>query len=258
VTGDRGVQAAADAEQTKLDGMFAVTDAMRAATGPRFAELAEVQRAAWRRHSAAKEQLNRAQRDGNAERIAAAKARLDATYTEADRLADVSIREMLAINETHLANLGEILGQVGPTWDAQVAAGRPVSAAELYACCPGCGFIAPPESMDYALTGPPPDGDIDWSQPVHVTCMICRAHYDITGASVPLADAEVACKRCDTAVAYPAAAARVRCTGCGLFLIGPGLDARQLEELRSTEGLANVALREAYVAARKQGGGPEL
>jgi hypothetical protein len=122
VTGDRGVQAAADAEQAKLDGMFAVTDAMRAATGPRFAELAEAQKAAWRQHSAAKGQLTLAERLGGAERIAAAQARVDATYTDARDLADASIDEMFAMNEAHLANLGEVLSQVGRTWDAQAAA----------------------------------------------------------------------------------------------------------------------------------------
>lgn len=125
MTSDRDAQGLADAEQAKLDGMFVVTHAMRSATGPRFAELAEAQHAAWRRHSAAKGQLTRAQRDGSAERIAAAKTRADGTYTEADELADVSIREMFTMNKAHLANLGE----VGRTWDAQAAA----PAAELEA-----------------------------------------------------------------------------------------------------------------------------
>jgi hypothetical protein len=48
-------------------------------------------------------------------------------------------------------------------------------AADPYSRCPDCRFIASPESMDYTLTGPPPDGDIDWSCPVHVTCGRVRA-----------------------------------------------------------------------------------
>jgi hypothetical protein len=122
VTRERDVQAEAEAEQAKLNGMFTVTDAMRAATGPRFAELAAAQKAAWRRHSAAKGQLTRAQRDGSAERITAAQARVDATYTEARDLADASIEEMFAMNEAHLTNFGDVLGQIGRTWDAQAAA----------------------------------------------------------------------------------------------------------------------------------------
>jgi LSD1 subclass zinc finger protein len=113
-----------------------------------------------------------------------------------------------------------------------------VSAAGPYSRCPDCRFIAPPESMDYALTGPPPDSGIDWSRPVHVTCMICHAHHDITAADVVQAGAVMSCKRCAAPVAYPAGAARVRCTGCGLFLLGPDLDDAQREELRITRGRA--------------------
>lgn len=94
------------------------------------------------------------------------------------------------------------------------------AAADPYTRCPDCKFIAPPESMDYALTGPPPDGDIDWSCPVHVTCMICHARYDITAADVLQADATMACKRCAASVTYPHGAARVQCTSCGLFAAG--------------------------------------
>lgn len=122
---------------------------------------------------------------------------------------------------------------------------------ELYARCPDCGFIAPPESADYGVTA---NDAIDWSRPACVTCMVCRAYHDVTVADVLQADAEMACKRCMAAVAYPAAAARVRCTGCGLFLIGPGLSEAQRGELRIAEGLADLALRETYLAATRRGG----
>jgi LSD1 subclass zinc finger protein len=79
--------------------------------------------------------------------------------------------------------------------------------------------------------------------------MICHARYDITAADVVQADATMVCKRCAATVAYPAGAARVQCTGCGLFLVGPDLDDAQLEELRITEELAALALRETYLAA---------
>jgi hypothetical protein len=46
----------------------------------------------------------------------------------------------------------------------------------------------------------------------------------------------------------------VRCTGRGLFLIGPGMEQVQLAELHITEGLANVALRETYLTARERAG----
>jgi hypothetical protein len=105
--------------------------------------------------------------------------------------------------------------------------------SDLYSRCPDCGFIAPPESMDYTLR---PDDEIDWERPVHVTCLVCHARHDITSADVLQADAETACKRCAAAVTHPAGAARVRCTGCGLFLLGPDLDETQREELPHHRG----------------------
>jgi predicted RNA-binding Zn-ribbon protein involved in translation (DUF1610 family) len=118
-----------------------------------------------------------------------------------------------------------------------------------YTRCPDCGFIAPPESMEYTLTSA---GGIDWDLPVHVMCLICRARRDITAAAVLLADAATTCTRCSVTVAYPAGAARVQCTGCGLFLLGPNLDAARRDELAVTEGLAGLALRETYLAAKEQ------
>ena len=129
------------------------------------------------------------------------------------------------------------------------------AAPDPYTRCPDCKFIGLPGSMDYALTGPPPDGGIDWSQPVHVSCMICRARYDITAADVLHADATMVCKRCAASVTYPSGAARVQCSGCGLFLVGPELDEAQRAELDVTERLAALALREAYLAARHRAEG---
>jgi len=123
------------------------------------------------------------------------------------------------------------------------------AAADPYSRCPDCRFIAPPESMEYTLTS---DDGIDWDRPVHITCMVCHARHDITADDVLQADAEMACKRCGATVADPAGAARVQCTGCGLFLLGPDLDDAQREELRITEGLAGLALRETYLAATRR------
>ena len=124
------------------------------------------------------------------------------------------------------------------------------AAPDPYTRCPDCKFIGLPGSMDYSLTGPPPDGDIDWSRPVHVSCMTCHARYGITAADVLQADATMACKRCATLISYPRGAARVQCTGCGLFLVGPDLDEAQRAELDITERLAGLALRETYLAAK--------
>jgi DNA-directed RNA polymerase subunit RPC12/RpoP len=120
--------------------------------------------------------------------------------------------------------------------------------ADPYTRCPDCGFIAPPGSMDYALA--PGRDAIDWEWPVRVTCLCCHASHHITAADVLPLDAGMACCRCGAHVACPAGAARVRCTSCGLFLLGPGLDDAQRDELRITEGLAALALRAAYQAAK--------
>jgi LSD1 subclass zinc finger protein len=108
--------------------------------------------------------------------------------------------------------------------------------------------------MDYSLTGPPPDGDVDWSRPVHMSCMTCHARYEITAADVLLADATMVCKRCSASITYPTGAARVQCTRCGLFLVGPDLNEPQRAELDVTERLAGLALRETYLAAKRRAG----
>jgi predicted RNA-binding Zn-ribbon protein involved in translation (DUF1610 family) len=121
------------------------------------------------------------------------------------------------------------------------------TAADPYTRCPDCGFIAPAESRDYTLT---PGGGIDWDRPVRVTCLCCRASHHIGAGDVLQAGAETTCHRCGASAAYSAGAARVQCPGCGLFLVGPDLTVAQRDELAVTEGLAGLALREAYLAAR--------
>lgn len=109
--------------------------------------------------------------------------------------------------------------------------------------------------MEYTLTGPPPGGDVDWSKPVHVSCMICRARYDITATDVVPVDSEMTCRRCGVVTACPAKAARIQCSGCRVFLIGAGLDDARRTELDITERLAGQALRETYLAAMRRAEG---
>ena len=78
------------------------------------------------------------------------------------------------------------------------------AAADPYTRCPDCGFIAPPESMDYTLTA---GGGIGWDRPVRVTCLCCRASHHIGAGDVLPADAETTCHRCGAPAACPAAAA---------------------------------------------------
>jgi hypothetical protein len=119
---------------------------------------------------------------------------------------------------------------------------------DVYTRCPDCGFIAPPSSMDYAIAA---GGGIDWDSRVEVRCMICHAvHSPGPGDVLPMDDA-MTCKRCQASAPCPAGAARVRCPGCGLFLTGHQLTGRQREELRIAEGLAGLALRERWLAAKE-------
>lgn len=124
-------------------------------------------------------------------------------------------------------------------------------AADPYTRCPDCTFIVPPESMDYALR-PGSDG-IDWTQPVRVACPCCHATYATSAADVLPADAAMSCSRCGTNAPHPAGATRIRCPGCGLFLLGPDLTASELDELSITEGLTGLAARAAVKAARTPG-----
>src|SRR5260370_20602915 len=120
--------------------------------------------------------------------------------------------------------------------------------ADPYTRCPSCGFIAPPESMDYALA--PGPGGIDWARPVRVTCPCCHASYVISAADVLPPDADMTCHRCGATAAHPAGSARVLCPGCGLFLLGPDLTPAQRGQLTVTEGLTGLAARAPVQAAK--------
>jgi hypothetical protein len=82
-----------------------------------------------------------------------------------------------------------------------------------------------------------------------VTCLCCHADHHIRADDMLPLDAKMTCRRCGPLAGHPAGAARVRCPGCGLFLLGHDLTLDQRGELRITEGLAGVALRETCKAA---------
>jgi hypothetical protein len=105
-----------EAAQAELDARMAVTAAERTVADVRFAELAERQRAAWRRHRAAKGLLTRAQKDGSAEKIAAAAERERAACAEADETAQAGIEEMQDITGAGIANTGALLDLYREIW----------------------------------------------------------------------------------------------------------------------------------------------
>jgi hypothetical protein len=68
--------------------------------------------------SAARGRLARARREGDPEKIAAARAVLDARYTEADNLAHRGISEMFAINGAGFDRFDGLLDAMTTSWDA--------------------------------------------------------------------------------------------------------------------------------------------
>jgi phage protein D len=114
--------AAYEAESRKLSDQIVVSSAEGTVASVRINELAEQQRAAWRRHRAAKGLVTRAMKDGSAEKIAAAQERERAAYDAADEIAHQGIAEMFALNRARLDAFGDTLDQVRRTWDAGDAA----------------------------------------------------------------------------------------------------------------------------------------
>jgi hypothetical protein len=128
----------------------------------------------------------------------------------------------------------------------------PAGPGDIYIRCPACGFVSPPSSMSYVRLA---DGTgIDWSQRVEATCMICHAACSPGPADVMALDDAMTCRRCQADAPCPGTAARVRCPGCGLFLVGHRLTGGQQEELRAAEARASAALRTRWLLATQGGG----
>jgi hypothetical protein len=127
-----GAKARAVAERAKLHEAMVVTAAESTVTSARMADLAEAQRAARARWSAAKGVLTKAMKDGNAAKITAAREREQAAYAEFDRISRQAVEEMLALNRRGLDNLGQVLDQMGRAWevDAEVTRGLAASPGE--------------------------------------------------------------------------------------------------------------------------------
>ncbi|HET9654621.1 MAG TPA: hypothetical protein VFP72_04665 [Kineosporiaceae bacterium] len=113
--------AAREAEQRRLEELMAIGSAEGIIAGRRIGDLADQQKAAWRRVSAARGQLTKACKAGNAEKITAARRRLDTAYAEADRLAEDNITQMLRLNRARIEDLDRVFEQMGRTWDASAA-----------------------------------------------------------------------------------------------------------------------------------------
>jgi len=106
------------AERNQLNAAFAVAAAEGTVATARQNELMAQQTTARRRWTSAKGRLTKARKDGNADRIAAARTRADDAYREFTRISDAAITEMQQILGARLDNNGELLTRTRQTWDA--------------------------------------------------------------------------------------------------------------------------------------------
>jgi len=120
----------AAAERAKLNEAVMVMSAERPVINARVADLVEVQRAAQARWSAAEGELTRAMKDGGAGRIAAAREREQAARAELDHTGREARAEMATLSESGLDNLGRVLDQIRPTWQALDGITRKMTEAE--------------------------------------------------------------------------------------------------------------------------------
>ena len=111
----------AEAEQGRLDAAIVVGQAEGVVATVRQDDLVALQKAAYRRLSAAKGRLTRARKDGHAEKIAAAAARVQAARAEADAISDDAIAQLHDLSQARLEQLGDTMQQMRRSWDAGAA-----------------------------------------------------------------------------------------------------------------------------------------
>ncbi|SEP46484.1 hypothetical protein [Amycolatopsis saalfeldensis] len=107
-----------DAHRDRLNRMIAVSAAERTVADRRQADLLQQQKAARQRWAAAKGQLTRARKAGDADTIATAAQRADDAYRAFLAISDASIDEQQQILGTRLDTNGALLEQMDQTWDA--------------------------------------------------------------------------------------------------------------------------------------------
>lgn len=99
-----------------FDQVAAVRSAEAVVTHARLAQLEEAQLAARRRISAAKGLLTRAQRDGSADKILAARKRLDQRRAEFDGISGAVVAEAKQIYDHWADQNRDFLDQMGQRW----------------------------------------------------------------------------------------------------------------------------------------------
>jgi len=111
----------AEAEQARLDATIVVGQAEGVVAKVRQDDLLALQKAAYRRLSAAKGRLTRACKDGSAEKIAAARAQVEAANAEADAISDDAIEQLHDLSRARWEQLGDTMQQMRRSWDAGAA-----------------------------------------------------------------------------------------------------------------------------------------
>jgi hypothetical protein len=127
VRADRAMTARDHWEQARAGhaetaGHIVVMKAEGAVRDTRSAGLAAEAAAAWRRHRAARGQVTRALRNGDAEKIRLAQERERAAYVKADETGRRCIEEMQQITGAGLTDLGTLINQIGRNIEADRAA----------------------------------------------------------------------------------------------------------------------------------------
>ena len=108
----------AAAERAKLREAMTAMSAEHSVINARVADLAEAERAARARWSAAEGELARALKDGGAARIAAAREGERAACAEVGHVGREARAELVTLGYSGLDSLGRVLDQMGPTWEA--------------------------------------------------------------------------------------------------------------------------------------------
>ncbi|MEV7011711.1 hypothetical protein [Streptosporangium sp. NPDC051022] len=112
------LQKVADAASQELAEHITITSAEGVVASARVAQLNEQSRKAFRRISSMRGQLTRAQKDGDAAKIAAARKKLDQASDEFDRISKACIAEGHEIVQAGLERTGTTFALMRESWDA--------------------------------------------------------------------------------------------------------------------------------------------
>lgn len=138
-------------------------------------------------------------------------------------------------------------------------AGVPVDDMDgWYTRCPDCGLVGPAAAAEIPLTGPPPHGVPDWTQPVRVRCFHCGHSHPIRVADVLGFNAQHVCPRagCGALTPVPSTAAEVVCRTCRLYAPGPATRADRMvaDQRHAAQTLHTLELQHRVREGKRRAG----